>query len=322
MPQPVVKAKRQRSAASAAVLELPNRITWDDAVDAFLASKRGENLSPATLENYEWHLRGPRARAFLADHDIDAPSQLTAHLLTTFQRELLDSGVSASLAHAHHRVWKNAARYWRGRGWGVDADVLEVRGPRQPQVEPEFFTKDEEKRLMAAARSPRDRMLLEFLTWTGLRLREVCEVEVADVVDGPEGAYLRVRQGKGRKDRIVPLDTGAHSLSARLRRFVAHERPKTADTHLFLTSRRKDDGEYGPLSPRAVQILIHRLGNEAGVVAHPHKFRHTFGSRAIAAGVDPITLSRVMGHTTLAMTNRYVHFQRDNLLAAWRQRRD
>ncbi len=323
MPQPAVRARRPIRSARVDVEDTAAAVTWDDAVDAFLAAKRSLHLSPSTLTNYDWHLRGPRARTFLRDHDVDEPGQLTAELLQAFQVELLDSHVSTALTHAFNRVWKNFARYCKGRGWGVAQDVLEVKGPKQDQLEPEFFTKDEEKRLMAAARVPRDRMLLEFLVWTGLRLKEVCSVKLSDIIDGPSGSYLRVRQGKGRKDRLVPLDTGGHSLSVRIRRYIREDRPKSPHDELFLTFRRGADGEYGPLTPRGLQILLYRLGQQAGVQrTHPHKFRHTFGSRAIAAGVDPITLARVMGHTSLTMTNKYVHYDVPSLIDKWKARKD
>jgi len=64
----------------------------------------------------------------------------------------------------------------------------------------------------AFLRNERDRMLIEFMIRTGLRRSEVLNVRVDDIVDGNDGAYVRVRQGKGRKDRIVPLDTDAPSL--------------------------------------------------------------------------------------------------------------
>jgi len=55
---------------------------------------------------------------------------------------------------------------------------------------------------------------------------------------------------------------------------------------------------------------------------NPHKFRHTFATRALSAGVDVMALQKALGHTTLAMVSRYVHYQKDDLLEAWRQRRD
>jgi integrase/recombinase XerD len=65
-----------------------------------------------------------------------------------------------------------------------------------------------------------------------------------------------------------------------------------------------------------------RLTEATGIHAHPHKFRHTFATRALRAGVDSLVLQRALGHTTLAMVNRYMHYQLTDMLDAWRARRD
>jgi integrase/recombinase XerC len=131
-----------------------------------------------------------------------------------------------------------------------------------------------------------------------------------------------VRQGKGRKDRIVPLDSPKAKLSPRLRQYIRSVRPSDATSlHLFLRTRRKG-GEYTPLTRRGLQVLMQRLGERTGIHVHPHKFRHTFATRSLAAGVDVMALQRVLGHTTLAMVSRYVHYQKDDLLEAWKKRRD
>ncbi|MEA2616593.1 MAG: integrase/recombinase XerD [Chloroflexota bacterium] len=80
-------------------------------------------------------------------------------------------------------------------------------------------------------------------------------------------------------------------------------------------------GDGQPLTPQGLKALLVRLGKETGIHVHAHKFRHTFASRAIAAGVDPITLQRVLGHTTLTMVSRYVHYSPTDLLDAWQLRR-
>jgi integrase/recombinase XerC len=59
-----------------------------------------------------------------------------------------------------------------------------------------------------------------------------------------------------------------------------------------------------------------------GIHVNPHKFRHTFATRALSAGVNVMALQKALGHTTLAMVSRYVHYQADDVLDAWKQRRD
>jgi integrase len=69
-------------------------------------------------------------------------------------------------------------------------------------------------------------------------------------------------------------------------------------------------------------MLFKRISRESGVHVNPHQLRHTFAIRALSAGVDVMALQKALGHTTLAMVSRHVHYQRDDLLAAWQAGRD
>lgn len=218
---------------------------------------------------------------------------------------------------------KTFAGFCLREGYATDEQVLTVSAPKQEQREPEVFTDAEQQKLLAAADNERDRLLIEFMLATGLRLGEVERVRVDDIVESPNGAYLRVRQGKGRKDRIVPLDTARNHMSRKLMRYAERSRPKgSTETALFLSQRVDETGSKRPLTSRGIQVLLYRLGQKTGVHVHPHKFRHTFATRALSAGVDVMALQKALGHTTLAMVSRYVHYQKDDLLEAWQRRRD
>lgn len=250
-------------------------------------------------------------------------ADLTAERLKAFETELLDAGLAARSVMGYHRVLKTFAAYCAREGYVVDDRVLQVDGPKQEQREPEVFSQADERTLLEAAETDRDHLLIEFMLATGLRLREVAAATVDDVVESPSGAYLRVRQGKGRKDRIVPLDTSRRRLSRKLLRYVERSRPRDSDIRaLFLSTRGGRHGTGAPLTARGIQIVLYRLGQATGLHVHPHKFRHTFATRALSAGVDVMALQRALGHTTLAMVSRYVHYQKDDLLEAWRLRRD
>ncbi len=299
------------------------RPSWDAAVDAFITDCRRRNLSPATTDTYVSNLTNTRTTQFRQEQGITSAADLTADRLKSFEAELFEAGLSARSVIGYHRVLKTFAAFCLREGYLTDDQVLAVRAPKQEQYEPEVFTEAEQQKLLAAASNERDRLLIEFMLATGLRLREIEHVTVDDIVDSPSGAYLRVRQGKGRKDRIVPLDTARNQMSRKLLRYVERSRPKnSSERALFLTQRNDGTGSPKPLTSRGIQVLLYRLGQQTGVHVHPHKFRHTFATRALSAGVDVMALQKALGHTTLAMVSRYVHYQKDDLLDAWRRRRD
>lgn len=214
--------------------------SWETAVDAFLADGRRRNLSPATTDTYASILSSPRTVEFRKDHHVTSAQDLTSDCLKTFETELFEAGLSARSIMGYHRVMKTFAKFCLVEGYAADDTVLQVSGPKQEQYEPEVFTEEEERRLIAAADNERDRLLVEFMLATGLRLREVEHVTVDDIVESPNGAYLRVRQGKGRKDRIVPLDTGKNRMSRKLLRYVEQSRPKGSPERALFLSRRVD----------------------------------------------------------------------------------
>jgi site-specific recombinase XerD len=325
MPQEPVRRQRRREDWQAQAQARPILSpTWETAVQAFIRAARARNCSASTLENYKNYLLGPRSRQFLTDYQIRSVSDVTVDVLRNFQYELLEAGLAPGTADTFRRVMRNFLGFCRREGWGVPEEALTTPAPRQPQVEPETFSEEEERRLIEAARTDRDKFLIEFMMRTGLRLTEVTNVTLDDIIDGPEGAYVRVRQGKGAKDRIVPLDTKTARFSRRLGSYIRNTRPSTTRSrHLFLSSRTSPKTkDHEPLKPSAIKTLMKRLTEETGIHAHPHKFRHTFATRALSAGVDVMALQRALGHTTLAMVSRYVHYQRDDLLEAWRRRRD
>ena len=297
---------------------------WSHAVDAFLRDARSRNCSPATIDNYRTYLLGPRAEQFLADYKIRSVADVTPGQLRDFQAELLEAGLSAGTAATFHRIIRNFLGFCRREGWGVGAETLEVAPPRQAIIEPETYTEAEVHRILEATRTGRDRFLVEFMLRTGLRLSEVAAVTLDDVVIGTEGSYVRARQGKGGSERIVPLDTSKYRFSRTLRAYLDNQRPADAkDKHLFLTTRRDPTtGAFGPLETQGIKMLLRRIGQDTGIHVHAHKFRNTFARRALAAGVDSLVLQRALGHSSLAMVNRYTHLQARDLLDAWHARSD
>ncbi|MDF3067677.1 MAG: xerC [Polyangiaceae bacterium] len=160
----------------------------------------------------------------------------------------------------------------------------------------------------------RDRALLEVLYGSGLRVSELCalNLEAVDV----RAAEVRVL-GKGRKERLVPLSGKAlEALAAYLPRRGELRHPKTGQLDpkaLLLTRRGKR------LGVRRVQALVQRYGalGAGRPDLHPHALRHSFATHLLEGGADLRVIQELLGHSSLATTQRYTHVSLDQLLTVY-----
>ena len=145
----------------------------------------------------------------------------------------------------------------------------------------------------------RDAALLAILRATGLRRREVVNLEIFDF-DQDTGAIV-VRNGKGGKDRTVYLSTGARSVVKNWLR----SRGDTPGPLLCPISRGKRI-LMRHLTSQAVLFILNKRGEEAGIASFStHDLRRTFISDLLDAGVDIVTVQRLAGHNDPATTSRY-----------------
>jgi len=301
--------------------------TWPIAAEEFLREKRIAGCSPATIDVYGTALlTGPHIRAWLNERD-GTIATIDRAALRSLHGRLLDAGLSAGTRHIYHRTIKTFLRWCAAEGYGVDEAATTGAAPRLAKREPETYTAAQISRLLVAAQCRRDRFLIEMLLRTGLRLGELCALTLDSLVRDDQGRpYLRVRQGKGAKDRVVPVDTPKHKLSAEWAEYVEWVRPKDPEhLELFLSPpcRGRPAGGWQPMTPNGVQMLLTRLARASGVKhVHAHRFRHTWATNSLRAGVDMEALRKAGGWTTYGMVQRYAHYSGGDLVEAWKHRRD
>jgi len=143
----------------------------------------------------------------------------------------------------------------------------------------------------------RDRAIVMLLVNSGLRVAELCALEVADVVIGERSGSVSVRRGKGNKARSVPLNVEAR-------------RPMTAwFGYLEETMQECDplfcDHQGQHLTPRGVQHMLKEYGRRASIEVTPHVLRHTFAKGLADAGVRAEEIAALLGHSKLETTRRY-----------------
>ena len=157
----------------------------------------------------------------------------------------------------------------------------------------------------------RDQALVEMLYATGVRVSELCALDLADVDRGER--TVRVL-GKGNKERVVPYGTpAARALEGWWQLRARLARPDSGQA-LFLGAR------GGRVDPRTVRQVVHRLAAEAGVPdLGPHGQRHSAATHVLSGGADLRSVQELLGHSSLATTQRYTHVSAERLRAVYEQ---
>jgi integrase/recombinase XerC len=161
----------------------------------------------------------------------------------------------------------------------------------------------------------RDEALFETIYGAGLRVSEACNLDLDDVQTGSGRGEVKVRQGKGRKDRLIPLGTKAVSALERyfVRRAAWLAAAPTGDRAAVFVTRR---GRR--LDPRTVRRLLARREQETGVAAvSPHALRHSFATHLLGEGADLRAIQEMLGHASLQTTQRYAHVNIDHLMSVY-----
>jgi len=148
----------------------------------------------------------------------------------------------------------------------------------------------------------RDRTVLELFYSTGIRLNELVSLTIYDA--DLQGGMLRINQGKGQKDRVVPM--GKHAVRF-LREYITKVRPRCTKKNPRNRSLIVD--RYGkPISKQVVGILVRTYAREAKIKkkVSPHTFRHTFATELVKNGADILAVQKMLGHVCIATTQEYI----------------
>jgi site-specific recombinase XerD len=196
------------------------------------------------------------------------------------------------------------------------AAAVTLPSPNRPRVE--FYTDAEADAIIAwAAAQPGlrwqvGRAMLATLRFTGLRLDELVNLQSGEVdLDARRISLV----GKGRKPRVVPIP---HPLADVLGDYLDDVRPKLPASGYFFANPRGNRRLRGRYGPRALHDLVLEAGTSAGVPGRhfPHRWRHTYATSLVRRGEDIHVVQRLMGHSNISTTSRYLHLVDADLLDA------
>jgi site-specific recombinase XerD len=253
------------------------------------------NFSPNTREAYL------RAVAQFALHYRKSPDQLGMEEVRAYLLHLVnDRHVAPSTFNKVPCALRFFYRVTLDRDWALDSIVCQMEEKKLPVV----LSRDEIRRLFAAAGRLKSRAILMTLYAGGLRVSEVVGLKVGDF--DSQRMAIRVRQGKGRKDRYVMLSP---TLLATLREYWKAYR--LADW-LF-----PEKETHKQLDRQTVNSICTAAGRRARLARRisPHTLRHSFATHLLEAGTDIRTIQALLGHRSLRTTALYTFVSLDKVAA-------
>ncbi|MCK5098709.1 MAG: site-specific integrase, partial [Desulfobacteraceae bacterium] len=230
--------------------------------------------------------------------------KLSADQLTTDQVKdyiyyrITKDNVSVSMVNQLISAWKVVYTYILDNKW----EGCRVKRPRRVLRLPEILSQSEALNFVDFPQNLKHRAVLNFMYSTGVRSNEVLMMKLGDI--DSKRMLITVRQGKGKKDRQVPLHPKVLRL---LREYYQFYHPKV---YLF-----EGHKQGKPYSASSLQCLVKKVVRKMGIKksVSPHNLRHCFATHMLEKGVNLRVIQQLLGHNSIKTTARYLHLANLNV---------
>ena len=262
-------------------------------------------LSPKTIENYQKQLT--YLQRYLADeHNTTLIEAVRSIHIKQFLAMMDEKGRKPQYINDLLKVFKTFFNYCEKEGHIKTSPAASIRNMKQPKVVIMTFSENEIRGLLNHFNgrdfiSIRNKTIIALLFDTGMRLAEVINLRSEQIHD----EYILVH-GKGNKERLVPVSPflAKQLLRYRTVRDSYFEDKRFPEGFVFVSNRGKQ------LTPEVIGMFLKQAAKEVGVNPQvrvsPHTCRHTFAHLQLKNGLDLYSLSRLMGHENVAITQRYL----------------
>jgi len=245
------------------------------------------NFSPHTIGAYVRYV------ARFARHYGKSPYYLGPKEIRKFQIYLINQKAS----YGTLSQFVSALRFLYGVTLGKSWVIKQLPYPRPPRKLPVILSREQILNFISGIPNIKHRTILTTCYSAGLRVAEASNLRVSDI--NSTRMVIHVQQGKGKKDRMVPLSV---TLLHLLKEYWQVVRPRH---WLFPSGTKKDH----PITPRSVQRICKRALKAAGIDrgVSIHTLRHSFATHLLEAGTDIRTIQKLLGHRSLQSTQVYTH---------------
>ena len=248
------------------------------------------NFSENTIRTYNL-----KCLKFLDYSKVKDTSRLTekefrAYLLYLQAKDLKESSIN---------IHNSAVRFLYEVTLEKDINYKRVPHMKEPKTRPEILTVEELTSFFAGVTKPKRFAFFLNLYGSGLRISEMLALRTNDI-DGKR-MLIRVRSGKGRKERYAPLTRAGYEA---LRHYWKLYSPTNVNNYVF-----PDVTRTRSMSLSSFETAIKKIANEAGICKNPtpHTLRHNFSTHMLQSGTDLMTVKEMLGHSCLSSTTVYLH---------------
>jgi len=275
--------------------------TLSQVIEDFLFAKTAERYSPATVHTYEVVLN-------LFKKSVGGDIRFSMIEAADVRRYLGGlSDLSDKTISNYHIVLSSL---WT---WAIENElasenvVHKIKKPKYTKKRALPFTESEVRKILRACRNKRDRAIVMVLLDSGMRASELINLTIDDWIE----SSLRIRQGKGKKSRIVPVTRATeNAIFSQLGKRRISEGGLAGGDAIFASNISGKAMNYN-----ALRSVMERLGRLSSVPdIHAHRFRHTFAITFLRGGGDIYTLKRILGHSTLEMVQNYLDIVRSDVV--------
>ncbi|MFN6946853.1 MAG: tyrosine-type recombinase/integrase [Cytophagaceae bacterium] len=271
-----------------------------------------KRYSPHTIVSYQNDLS--QFSLYLStSYELDDPSKADHNMIRSWILVLMEEGINSRSVNRKIATLRSYYKYLFKQGLISVNPTEKIIAPKIKKALPSFIASSEMDKLLDQFEFEhtfaglRDRVTLELLYGTGIRLSELIELKDKDV--NPHSGTIKVH-GKGGKERIIPMNKTLITNISIYRGAKDDHMKGNSKEHFLLTD--KGDKTY--------PVFIYRLVKKylSGILSdkkNPHVLRHTFATHLLNKGADLNAVKELLGHSSLAATQVYTHNSLDKIKA-------
>jgi integrase/recombinase XerD len=276
-----------------------------------------KNSSKNTLQSYHFDLE--KYTIFLQSSKIDSVKEISDKSISTFIQRLHEQHLSSRSIARILSCIRGFHRFLIGEQLVATDPTVYIDTPKRSRTLPDVLNIPEIESLLAQPNTSislglRDRAILEVLYATGVRVSELVNLKLVDLLFDEQ--LIRVL-GKGSKQRLVPIGASAIEWATTYKNAARGQlfRHGRSFEYFFLNAR------GGRISRRSIWDMVVKYAKMAGIQKsiHPHTLRHSFATHLLEGGADLRAVQEMLGHADISTTQIYTHIDREYLKGIHKQ---